>query len=312
MAIWSQRLRVRRSRPMVTMCRRKVWSEVGLFTPRSALSTLPSAPSIGANRARAFDTNKSSTLEHDDYSTRATHLCHLGCFWKCDHGVHRNMGNSSSSTAGASIAADPNRPVPQDTKAPFLGIPWIASQINHPDIICTVPDSRIPKSDTEDSLYAEILKDARTIRSCICFYKKPADNADQVDEVSTAMIVGDGMNGHPAILHGGITATMLDETMGMYLAINYNQAHTAKVKLGEAKEESPKDPFAAFTAELKILYLRPVQTPGNMIVTVRTTKKEGRKRWLAAELKQCIEQSGEVVVCATAESLFIAPRPSKL
>lgn len=227
------------------------------------------------------------------------------------------MGNkSSSSRVSSNDGHHANAIAPQDTVAPFLRIPWIASQVNHSDVICTVPGSRIPKHDTEDSLFAESLKDGRTLRSCICFYRKPAEGADQVDEVSTAMIVGDGMNGHPAILHGGITATMLDEAMGMYLAINQDQARTAKAKLDQAPGADSDDFFPAFTAELKIRYLRPVHTPGNIIVTVWSVKKEGRKRWLAAELKQCMSQSpdnaGDIVVCATAESLFISPRASKM
>lgn len=205
---------------------------------------------------------------------------------------------------------------PSDTKAPFLRIPWIASQVNRPNIICRAPNSRNPKSSTEDSLWAEILKDGRTIRSCICFYKKPAGGADHVEEVSAAMTVGNGMNGHPAILHGGITATMLDEVMGMYQAINQELAHMARVKCGKADGELPPGDDSAFTAELKVKYLRPVQTPGNMIVAVRRVKKEGRKEWLFAELKQCTGQEedydGDIGVCATGEALFITPRSSKL
>lgn len=130
------------------------------------------------------------------------------------------------------------------------------------------------------------------------------------------MTVGDGMNGHPAILHGGITATMLDESMGVYQSVNQELAHMAKVKCGKAEGELPPSSLAAFTAELKIKYLRPVQTPGNLIVTVRRVKKEGRKEWLVAELKQCTGQAedydGDITVCATGEALFISPRTSKL
>lgn len=205
---------------------------------------------------------------------------------------------------------------PQDTKAPFLRIPWIASQINRPGVVCKAPNSRQPKASTEDSLWAEVLKDPRTIRSCICFYKRPAAGVDHVEEVSTAMTLGNGMNGHPAILHGGITATMLDESMGMYQSINHELSHMAKVKCGKAEGELPTDEFAGFTAELKVKYLRPVQTPGNLIVSVRRVKREGRKEWLIAELKQCTGQAedydGDVLTCATGEALFIGPRPSKL
>lgn len=227
------------------------------------------------------------------------------------------MPKSSSSPSGHPDASHQSDAMaPQDTKAPFLRIPWIASQINRPGVICKAPNSRDPKSSTEDSLWAEILKDTRTIRSCICFYKKPAEGTDYAEEVSTAITVGNGMNGHPAILHGGITATMLDEAMGIYQSVNHGLAHVAKVKCGKADGELPPDDNSTFTAELKIKYLRPVQTPGNLVVTVRRVKKEGRKEWLVAELKQCTGQGedydGDIGVCATGDALFIAPRTPKL
>ncbi|CZT21570.1 uncharacterized protein RCC_07433 [Ramularia collo-cygni] len=204
---------------------------------------------------------------------------------------------------------------PSDTKDPFLRVPWIASQIGRPDVICRPPKSREPKDTSEDSLWAETLKDSRTINSCICFYQKPASGVGHAEEVSTAMTIGDGLNGHPAILHGGITSTMVDEAMGMYQMINKELAYEAQVQSGKVDGELPPVVLHAFTVELNIKYLRTVQTPGNVVITVKRVKVEGRKEWLAAELKQCTEH-GAVEVCATGEALFItprvSPRPSKI
>lgn len=203
-----------------------------------------------------------------------------------------------------------------DTKATFLRVPWIARKLNRPGTIVRVSGSRKPKADTEDSLWAEILKTPRTIRSTVSFYQNPQNDNDSVSEVTTVLSVGNGMNGHPEILHGGITATMLDESMGIHQSVNFERAHLRDVKVGKAFGELPPHEVSAFTRELKVQYLAPVRTPGSIMVTTRRVKKEGRKEWFYAELKQCTghgeDDDGEIIVCATAEALFIEPRTSKM
>jgi acyl-coenzyme A thioesterase PaaI-like protein len=199
-----------------------------------------------------------------------------------------------------------------DTKAPFLRIPWAASLLNRPNVICRVPGSRKPKSTLEDSLFAEILNTPRTIVSCISFYQKPADGDEMVAEVSTLITVGDGLNGHPDILHGGIVASILDEGMGILQTVNHERDHLSQVGKGLASGELPPHGIGTFTATLDIRYLKPVQTPGSLIVTARYTKRDGRKEWIHAEIKQHIphreDDYGEEVLCATGDALFIAPK----
>ncbi|EME43701.1 hypothetical protein DOTSEDRAFT_131813 [Dothistroma septosporum NZE10] len=201
---------------------------------------------------------------------------------------------------------------PEDTKAPSLRIPWIRRMVSKPGTIYRVPGSRSFKSSTEDSLLAETLKTPRTIRSAISFYSRPTHETDEIEQVTTVMTIGDGMNGHPEIIHGGIVATIIDESMGILQSVNLERAHMRQVKLGQAEGELPPPGGAAFTAELKVRYLRPVRTPGAIAVVARRERKEGRKEWLVAEVRQQVghgeDDDGEVVVCATGESLFIEPR----
>lgn len=221
------------------------------------------------------------------------------------------MPFESAEAPEGSPNTDPDAPA--DTKAPFLRNPWTARTLSEPGLVVRVPGSRRPKHDTEDSLFAEILKTSRTIRSCVLFYKKPASEEEHVDEVTTLIIVGDGMNGHPSILHGGITASLLDEGMGIYQSVNYERAHLRNVKLGKAEGKLPPHEVTAFTAQLTVKYLRPVATPAAIKVSAKRVKKEGRKEWLVAEVRQCPGNAkGEEVVCATGEALFIEPRPRKL
>lgn len=226
-----------------------------------------------------------------------------------------SYNNFSSGTLFPTVLVSINRGVmaPEDSKAPFLRIPWTASLINRPNLIFRVPYSRVYKASTEDSLFAEILKTPRTIRSCIAFYQKPASTEDKIEEVSTLMTTGDGMNGHPQTMHGGIVASVIDEAMGILQSSNKERDHMLAVGRGHAEGELPPSGYSWYTAELKIRYLKPVLTPAPLICTARYTKRDGRKEWIVAELKQRVgvteDYDGDEVVCATGEALFIQPKP---
>ena len=205
---------------------------------------------------------------------------------------------------------------PDDSKAAFLRIPWAAALLNRPNVICRVPGSRQAKRSLEDSLFAEVLKTPRTMSSCIAFYTKPSETDGSIDEVSTLITMGNGMNGHPNILHGGIVASIIDEGMGILQSVNHERDHLARVGKGLAQGELPPQGFGSFTAELTVKYLKPVHTPDSVLVTARYTKREGRKEWIHAEIKQHISHGeddyGEEIVCATGDALFIEPRASKM
>lgn len=204
---------------------------------------------------------------------------------------------------------------PEDSRAPFMRIPWTASLLNRPNIVCRQPSSRRFKDSGEDSLIAETLKTPRTLRSCICFYQKPSEGQEKIEEVSTLITLGNGINGHPGTMHGGIVATIIDEGMGILQMANGERDHFLAVAKGRAEGELPPSGYGWYTAELNIKYLKPVLTPGALIVTARYTKRDGRKEWIYAEVKQRVGASedydGDEIVCATGEGFFIQPKPKK-
>jgi acyl-coenzyme A thioesterase PaaI-like protein len=205
---------------------------------------------------------------------------------------------------------------PSDTTAPFLRIPWAATLLNQPNVVTRVPGSRKIKESGEDTLFAEILKTPRTIRSCISFYIRPPGQQGVIEEVHTLMTIGDGVNGHPGLMHGGIIAAIIDEGMGILQSCNRERDHIEAVKYGKSEGELPPEGYSYFTAELKIKYLKPVVTSAPLICSARFRKREGRKEWIVAEIKQRVgadeDYYGDEVVCATGEALFVAPRTSKL
>lgn len=196
-----------------------------------------------------------------------------------------------------------------DTPAEALRVPWLAAMIQQPGVVVEIPDCRHAKENTEDALIGGVLHTPRTISSCICFYTAPPALEDHVREVHVAWTLGDQLNGHPRILHGGMVATLIDESMGIYKGVNLRRA--ARAAGGrEIVGQAPN-----FTAELKVKYLRPVRTPTTTLITIRYVKKEGRKEWLEADMKQSLgpsDDTDQIALNATGEALFIEARISKL
>ncbi|KAF2866780.1 thioesterase family protein [Massariosphaeria phaeospora] len=103
--------------------------------------------------------------------------------------------------------------------------------------------------------------------------------------------LGQGLCGHPGIVHGGLQATLLDEGLGRCCF----PALPNKV---------------AVTASLQITYKKPVMAGQVVVLRAETTKVEGRKAWVTGRLETLVDESkGETpVVLTEAEALFIEPR----
>ncbi|RMZ16258.1 hypothetical protein D0860_01159 [Hortaea werneckii] len=217
--------------------------------------------------------------------------------------------------------------------------PWIRALLAQPNTSIRIPSNRVSKLSTEDSLFAETLQTSRTLLECFIFYREPAltasrstspgasdDEETRIQEVHFLVRVGDGLNGHPAILHGGIVAALVDEEMGVLQTVNHERAYALSVQReerarggrgeggggvseggGDALSSLP--PLGSFTAELKIRYRRPVSTPGEVLCTARYVRREGRKEWIEAVIRQGEVEGGEegdgAVTCAIGEGLFI-------
>jgi len=206
---------------------------------------------------------------------------------------------------------------PSDTTAPFLRIPWTAALLSKPNLITRVPDSRNLKPTNEDSLFATTLKTPATIRSCINVYPRPEPSDPYIAEITTLATLGSALYGHPGILHGGIVASLLDEAMGILQTVNHERDHFLAVGRGLAEGESPARGLGSFTAFLNVKYLRPVRTGAAVQVVAWYVRREGRKQWINAEVRQAVDgggedDCGEVVVCASGEGLFVVPRESKV
>jgi uncharacterized protein (TIGR00369 family) len=96
--------------------------------------------------------------------------------------------------------------------------------------------------------------------------------------------IADTYEGPPGYLHGGIIATLLDETMS---------------KAVRARG------VTAMTRHMEVDYLRPVPSAKPVRLEGRVTKSEGRKHWVEAKILDA-----EGTPLAAGKGLFIEVRPS--
>ncbi|ORX99559.1 HotDog domain-containing protein [Clohesyomyces aquaticus] len=172
-------------------------------------------------------------------------------------------------------------------------VPWCKSMISDPAWTCTTTPSRTPKASSEDSFFAETLGTERTIRCLLTLRpSKLEDSEPRIREVRTIMDLGDGLNGHPRILHGGFVATMLDEVFGVLILSNL-----------VLERESGGSVTSCFTAYLNTNYKRPVPAPGVVLCTAKFERKEGRKIYVRGSI-----EDGMGTVYSTGEGMFLETR----
>jgi uncharacterized protein (TIGR00369 family) len=95
--------------------------------------------------------------------------------------------------------------------------------------------------------------------------------------------VPDTFEGHPGYLHGGIIATLLDETMS---------------KAVRARG------LTAMTRHLEIDYKRPVPSRTPIRMEGHVVRSEGRKHWVEARILD-----GDASMLASGKGLFVEVRP---
>lgn len=99
--------------------------------------------------------------------------------------------------------------------------------------------------------------------------------------------LGRKLAGHDGIIHGGVSATLLDECM--YKACLSRPGVEGKI---------------AVTANLNVNYKGPIPVGTTVLLRAETTKVEGRKAWITAT----IEDLGSQQIYVMADALFIQPK----
>lgn len=188
----------------------------------------------------------------------------------------------------------------------FQSIPWCASILDDSRRVIIPTNSRFPKESTEDAFFGDTLNTDRTVSACVSLYKTPVSPNAQIEEVTTLLSLGPGVNGYPHVCHGGMIATILDEVMGILLSVNKDREENS-TRTTTGRSPSPSERMATVTAELLVKYLKPVATPQTVCVKVWVSKYEGRKLWVQGTI-----EDEKCTVLARGEGLFVKTGREKL
>jgi acyl-coenzyme A thioesterase PaaI-like protein len=128
--------------------------------------------------------------------------------------------------------------------------------------------------------------------------------ADGSQTVAVATLMP-GSDGHPGILHGGVTALLFDNTFGWANAV----ARLANAgELTETINGKPVNPDSTatfgFTAYLNTNYRVPCRIGSTLVLSCSVDRAEGRKLFLSGEARDAA--TGTLI--ADSKCLFVQPR----
>lgn len=187
----------------------------------------------------------------------------------------------------------PPKPAGADVEH-FRSIPWCARHIEAPGIVAYQAPCKSAKpaggpTALEDALFSRTLNSDDTIAAFAIFHARPDGDSSVIRELKSFLTLGDMVDGHPGVCHGGIVMTIMDEVIGSLPFIN--------MRRGALKDD------AHLTAYLNTTMLRPVRTPGTIMSGAKFTRIEGRKYFLEGWIE---DENG--VLLAKADALFVAVR----
>jgi|EP00979_Chaetoceros_neogracilis_P011489 acyl-coenzyme A thioesterase PaaI-like protein len=133
-----------------------------------------------------------------------------------------------------------------------------------------------------------------------CYRRVPLSENDKDGSVSTidqevcmaSIKIGDELNGHDKVVHGGIISLMIDDTFGRgYEAMG----------LAQGKEFGDEDFPLVVTANLTVNYRAPLPAGSDVVIRVRHENTSGRKIYMSAKM----ESHDGSIVYSEATALFV-------
>jgi len=127
------------------------------------------------------------------------------------------------------------------------------------------------------------MRRSEQVKEFRCFYD-PANRT-----FHSVVVLGKEVCGYPATVHGGLTAAIIDETLG--------GLYTALLTSGSLGLRMP-----GLTARLEVDYKKRLAAPAVIHVATEVESIEPRKVWMRATVRD-----GEGTAYATGRALFVAP-----
>ncbi|OBT80625.1 hypothetical protein VF21_00527 [Pseudogymnoascus sp. 05NY08] len=184
----------------------------------------------------------------------------------------------------------------------FLTHPWCAALLSAPHTTLLPTPSRVPKESTEDSFFAVTLRTGDTIPFMLSFTSPrlvatavtadaaaadpstaPPASTAVVEQVSTLFALREGVNGYPSTAHGGLTASLFDEAMGVSM-MRLRCSSSSPSSPSSSQPQGGGTGMDIVTASLKVDFLKRVETPGVVVVRVWVAERRGRRWVLEGEM----------------------------
>lgn len=197
-----------------------------------------------------------------------------------------------------------NLPVSQTDVDFFADMPLLRTYMEKSSPYQLVPFiTRYDKGDMSDKFFNKTINSSDTVPRALAFMRKPKSLHDQPNisedrdlsqcpeepHFVAAFQLERGVNGYIDIVHGGVLAALLDETLGLC-------AESYRVFMSEERAH-------LLTASLEVFYRSPVTTPSVVVIKSWVRQRVDRKWFLEA---QVLDQDGLVKV--EAKSLYIKLR----
>ena len=176
--------------------------------------------------------------------------------------------------------------MPEEAATDF-SLPWCQNLFNDPTWRPIYTLSRVEfQTGTMNSLLAKTLWTDRAVRAVQSFEKVSANaHVEEVpEEVCMLYSLGDGLDGADGVCHGGVVGILLDEVLGLMVAVI-----TGK--------------YQSVTAELNVSFKQRLMTPQVVLCKARLDadrEAQGRKFWVKGTV-----EDGAGGVFAEGRALFV-------
>jgi acyl-coenzyme A thioesterase PaaI-like protein len=173
-----------------------------------------------------------------------------------------------------------------DLKETFASVPWCSELLSNPDVEVCIPPCRASGKDVEYELWERTLSTSNTIPEFLALYTRTEKNDSRIHNIKLLANLKNGLDGFPGVCHGGMVATLLDESMVSLILMNVSRGALSCPWYG--------------TVSLNLLFQKPVKTPATVLVAVNLDKVEGRKLHITATL-----QDGSGKALAKCSAMFV-------
>lgn len=136
-------------------------------------------------------------------------------------------------------------------------------------------------------MWSKTLNDPEAFSAFLAFNTEPDRPNDMLGQINVFLGIGQGLQGHPGFLHGGMIAAILDEVSGLLPLMNRDRNALPKVSY--------------MTGHLNVTFKQPVRIPGVILATARLSKVDGRRLHVKGAIQ---DEKGTVL--ADSDVLFIA------